>query len=228
MQIAKNYFEKSGIKTVITDIVELKFKNGVLLSNGTAIDIVYNRSTDFSLQSVVVAPNPLHHALYANKRNFIDFIDDESLKQYGLAANHRRTLQDHVPATTLLTNNNAVEIQKRRKQLFFKPVGGYGSKAVYRGDKLTGRVWQEILDDVAEGSEYIAQEIVPPSLRAVETVGERIRLKFDVRIYTVGGIPIVSAARVYQGQTTNFRTAGGGFAPVYSWNNEASREEKVE
>jgi len=23
------------------------------------------------------------------------------------------------------------------------------------------------------------------------------------------------AARLYQGQTTNFRTAGGGFAPVY-------------
>jgi hypothetical protein len=24
------------------------------------------------------------------------------------------------------------------------------------------------------------------------------------------------AARMYQGQTTNFRTPGGGFAPVYS------------
>jgi hypothetical protein len=25
------------------------------------------------------------------------------------------------------------------------------------------------------------------------------------------------AARLYQGQTTNFRTPGGGFAPVYSF-----------
>lgn len=26
------------------------------------------------------------------------------------------------------------------------------------------------------------------------------------------------AARLYQGQTTNFRTAGGGFAPVFTEN----------
>jgi len=28
------------------------------------------------------------------------------------------------------------------------------------------------------------------------------------------------AARLYQGQTTNFRTPGGGFAPVYSLSRE--------
>jgi hypothetical protein len=30
------------------------------------------------------------------------------------------------------------------------------------------------------------------------------------------------AARLYQGQTTNFRTPGGGFAPVYSLPADAS------
>jgi hypothetical protein len=29
------------------------------------------------------------------------------------------------------------------------------------------------------------------------------------------GMIQLMAARLYQGQTTNFRTAGGGFAPVY-------------
>ena len=40
-------------------------------------------------------------------------------------------------------------------------------------------------------------------------------LKFDVRNYSYGGQVQSLAARLYQGQTTNFRTPGGGFAPVY-------------
>ena len=41
-------------------------------------------------------------------------------------------------------------------------------------------------------------------------------LKFDLRAYTYAGDVMWMAARLYQGQTTNFRTPGGGFAPVFS------------
>jgi hypothetical protein len=40
------------------------------------------------------------------------------------------------------------------------------------------------------------------------------RRKTDVRLYTYDGRVLLTAARLYQGQTTNFRTPGGGFAPV--------------
>jgi hypothetical protein len=40
-------------------------------------------------------------------------------------------------------------------------------------------------------------------------------LKFDLRNYAYDGAVLGVAARLYQGQTTNFRTPGGGFAPVY-------------
>lgn len=33
-------------------------------------------------------------------------------------------------------------------------------------------------------------------------------------IYTYGGRILLAATRLYQGQTTNFRTPGGGFSPV--------------
>jgi len=33
-------------------------------------------------------------------------------------------------------------------------------------------------------------------------------------VYTFDGTILLSAARLYQGQTTNMRTPGGGFAPV--------------
>ena len=234
MQIAKNYFESTGIKTVITDIADLTFDSGVLHSHGEPIDIVYNRSTDFSLQTeasaalrdaalagaAIVAPNPLHHALYADKANFIEYTDEITLKKYGLSETQRHCLKAHVPPTVLLNSDNAVEFYERRKQLFFKPVDGYGSKAVYRGDKITSRVWKQILHDTEQGRGYIAQSNVPPSLRAVGSVAERKQLKYDVRIFTTGGVPLISAARIYQGQTTNFRTVGGGFAPVYSWSED--------
>ncbi len=41
-------------------------------------------------------------------------------------------------------------------------------------------------------------------------------LKLDLRAYVYDGRVQLTAARLYQGQTTNFRTAGGGFAPVFT------------
>ena len=41
-------------------------------------------------------------------------------------------------------------------------------------------------------------------------------LKFDIRCYAYQGTVQWTAARLYRGQTTNFRTPEGGFAPVYS------------
>jgi hypothetical protein len=35
-----------------------------------------------------------------------------------------------------------------------------------------------------------------------------------VRNYVYEGEVLLRAARLYEGQTTNFRTPGGGFAPV--------------
>ncbi len=89
-------------------------------------------------------------------------------------------------------------------------MAGYGSRAAYRGDKLTRRVWQDI---VAGG--YVAQAIVAPGERRVDRDDEARPLKFDLRAYAYDGAVQWLAARLYQGQTTNFRTPGGGFAPVY-------------
>ena len=41
-----------------------------------------------------------------------------------------------------------------------------------------------------------------------------VELKVDVRCYAYAGRVQLVAARLWQGQTTNFRTPGGGFAKV--------------
>ena len=97
-----------------------------------------------------------------------------------------------------------------RKDLFFKPNSGYGSRGAYRGGNLTKRVYAEILQ-----GDYVAQKLAPPGERAVCVHdAEPTLLKYDVRCYVYDGQIQLVAARLYQGQTTNFRTPGGGFALV--------------
>jgi hypothetical protein len=110
----------------------------------------------------------------------------------------------------LVTNDNSQVLWEARKKLFFKPAGGHGSKAVYRGDKLTNGVWAEII----RGG-YVAQDFAAPNERMIKLDGTAERCKTDVRLYTYDGQILLTAARLYQGQTTNFRTPGGGFAPVF-------------
>jgi hypothetical protein len=97
-----------------------------------------------------------------------------------------------------------------RKDYFFKPRAGHGGKAVYRGDKMTKGVWSQVV-----AGDYIAQAYAPPGERVIDVDGETVCRKLDVRLYTYGGQILMTAARLYQGQTTNFRTPGGGFAPMF-------------
>src|SRR3546814_15381654 len=58
---------------------------------------------------------------------------------------------------------------------------------------------------------YIAQAFAPPSMRIVHGGHS---LKADVRCFASEAGVLLFAARLYQGQTTNTRTPGGGFAAV--------------
>jgi hypothetical protein len=115
-----------------------------------------------------------------------------------------------VPQTKQVRAEDADHWWAERKQWFFKPLSGYGGKGAYRGDKLTKRVFEEIMQ-----SDYVAQRLAVPGERRVCLDGaEPQLLKFDVRCYVYAGQIQLVAARLYQGQTTNFRTPGGGFALV--------------
>ena len=61
----------------------------------------------------------------------------------------------------------------------------------------------------------------PPRTRACPWVNRKVdgvarNFKLDLRNYVYAGHVQLIAARLWQGQTTNFRTAGGGFAPVFT------------
>jgi hypothetical protein len=223
-QLFKKLFERDGPTSDIVDAATLQWRDGRLWHQGEPVDMVYNRLTDFYLTeprhlalrqayeagAVVLTPNPRTHALYADKRNLIHLGDAPSLQHWGMPAADVEQLVRLVPATQLVTPENAEALWAQRRTLFFKPTAGFGARAAYRGDKLTRRVWGEIL-----AGAYIAQALVAPGERAVEVDGVQTRLKFDLRAYTYDGRVQLLVARMYSGQTTNFRTPGGGFAPVF-------------
>jgi len=216
-------FRRHGLRARIADAAALEYRDGALWHDDVKIDLVYNRLTDFYLDdpahaalrgayldgNVVLTPHPRAHALYADKHNLVLLSDPAFLHSLGVGAETVARLASGIPRTVAVDAAHAAELWERRRELFFKPAHGYGAKAAYRGDKLTRRVWREIL-----AGEYIAQETVPPSERRLNLAGAPVTLKLDVRNYVYGGQVQLLAARLYQGQTTNFRTPGGGFAPV--------------
>ncbi|MDR2839609.1 MAG: hypothetical protein LBV49_13740, partial [Azonexus sp.] len=229
-ELFRRLFERHGIAAVIADPAEFTQEGGRLLHQGEVVDLVYNRLTDFSLDApasatlravlaaggvaaggVVVTPHPFAHALYADKRNLTLLSNPAALAGFGVAEAARATLLAGVPRTVMVGAGEGERFWAERKRWFFKPAAGFGSRAAYRGDKLTKRVFEEIL----QGG-YIAQEIAPPAEYTVLVAGEPQRMKADIRAYVYQGRVQLFAARLYQGQTTNFRTPGGGFAPVFA------------
>jgi hypothetical protein len=224
-------FAAHGYFAAVAAPEELEHRDGALWFGDRRLDLVYNRLTDFDLSlpehtvlrlayeagEVALSPNPHAHAIYANKKNLEFLTNSVLLRQWAVPESHIATLIGGIPRTEWVSQSDPDDLWKRRNTLFFKPSSGFGSKAAFRGDKVTRKVWQDILD-----GDYVAQTLVPPSVRSIVVDGELRKLKVDLRNYTYDGQVQLIAARVYQGQTTNFRTPGGGFAPVFIADGELS------
>ena len=219
--LAQRLFERAGMAVLIADPTELEARGDGLYCGGRRIDLIYNRLTDFSLQQhpvllsayqnsqVVLTPHPHAYARYADKRNLARLGDAAGLRAISADEDSIAVLQRGIPQTVIV-EGDAEKWWSERKQWFFKPATGYAGKAAYRGSKITRHVFEEIMQ-----GDYVAQKFAAPGERMVcVDGGEAVPLKSDVRCYVYDGKVQLVAARLYQGQTTNFRTPGGGFAPV--------------
>ena len=222
-ELFRRLFEAAGIDACIAGPEELVWDGVCLRHDGRPVDLVYNRLTDFYLESpdsaalraawladaLVLTPHPQAHALYADKRNLALLSDPTVLAELAVPPAVREILLAAIPPTVEVQAADGERFWQERRQWFFKPAAGFGGRAAYRGDKLTRRVFEEIMQ-----GRYIAQHIVPPSERRVAHPEGPRGLKLDLRCYAYAGAVQLAAARLYQGQTTNFRTPGGGFAAV--------------
>ncbi|WP_300545592.1 hypothetical protein [Maricaulis sp.] len=210
MQAARHALGRAGIACDILDIGQLAFDGCGLRGPSGPVDMVYNRWTDFTWATpqsrtlrhahetgaAFVAPNPQVWQAYADKALLVQ-----------LAADPDR------PAAILdaeaVTHARADALWTGRKSLVFKPLRGFASRGVYRGDKLSRRKWQDILD-----GGYLAQALAPPGQRILTTAAGARAFKTDIRVWTHGDTPLYMAARLFSGQVTGLSGEAEGFAPI--------------
>ena len=157
----KSLLEAHGIRTLIADARELSNDSGSLSHDGQRIDFVYNRCTDFYFAEpahavladayrrdlAVITPHPFAHALYAHKDNLILLSDAATLRAMHAAEADVELLARAIPRT-LKVADPAQHWWDERKQWFFKPSAGFGSRGTYRGDKITRRAFGEVVQRV--------------------------------------------------------------------------------
>lgn len=222
-------FSRHGVQTIIADPSELSLTSAGLSYQNIPIDMIYNRLTDFYLQQplhhaireawlnrqVILSPSPHAYALHADKSNLIVFSDLPRLQALGCTLGDQGLISATLPKTMSTQGLEPDWLWQRRKDYYFKPLTGFGSKGVFLGSKITHRVFNEIIT-----GPYLIQENIPPSRRTVQINDEITELRVDIRAYRMIGpegnlLPYQSnIARVYHGQTTNFSTPGSGFSPI--------------
>ncbi len=224
-ELFRALFARAGIEARIADTRELVATAGGGVALGDSpVELVYLRDTDFQLASeraralqsaylsgaVVVTPAPREHFLLADKRRLVLFSSRAALTQFGVGEDDVRFLLEVIPETRLLSEFDEASAWRERADWVFKPATEFGSRAVYRGDKISRKKFEEI----AGVPGYVAQRHAPPGLVEVETSDGPRAMKFDVRAYAYQDRVLLLGARVYQGQVTNLRSPGGGFSAI--------------
>ncbi len=215
-----------GIRARVCDTRELRrLSHGRIGLPGEPIDLVYWRDCDFRLASpraatlreaylkgqVVLTPSPREHHLLADKRRLQILSSFDLLRSLGVTREDASFLASVVPETRPLRLFPVEEAWGTRASWVFKPAAAFGSKGVFRGDKVSKRRLEEIY---AHADNFVAQRRVEPASVAVETALGTRQMKFDIRAYAYRDEVLFLGARVYEGQVTNFRTPGGGFAAI--------------
>ncbi len=220
MKVFAELFREWGVDAVVVDPSQLQTSEMGIWFDGSLIDFVYNRHCDFYLESdemaglkeaylrgkVCLSPNPHMYGLLADKRRMPLWSDPQAWESWSLSAADKQLLQELVPDSALLTEYDLQDLWSHRKQYAFKPVNSFGSRGVLLGEKISRKRFNQLPLE-----QTIVQEMVPPSMTDVSDFGA---MKTDFRLYAYRNRTLGVTARLYQGQVTNMRTPGGGFARV--------------
>lgn len=218
MQAYAELLGMEGREVVLVCPEDIRLASDGLYAGGMRLDGIYNRHTDFYLQSAALSdirsaferglvqlnPHPRSYALLGDKRRMVDWWRPGFLETM-LATNELAFIRGIVPETRLFSEMSADAIWEKRNEWVFKPAARHGGKGVLLGKGISRKRFAEL--DVAN---TVMQRFVPAS--SIELNGTTFRL--DIRLYTHGPELIALAGRIWQGQMTNFRMAGSGWVPI--------------
>ncbi|WP_353893817.1 glutathionylspermidine synthase family protein [Proteinivorax hydrogeniformans] len=169
----KKNFEKNRCPTVIADVRELEYRDGVLYHKDFPIDCVYRRAVtweiieneekskafiDAYLDGNVCVVGPLRSQIIHNKVIFA-VLHNEEITSF-LTAQERTFIKKHIPYTAHFNVEDSALVDKVRNQkdlYVLKPMDKYAALGVYIGKDCTQDEWEEVINTVAvEG--YLVQK----------------------------------------------------------------------
>jgi len=162
---------------------------------------IYNRSTDFYLEK---------HPYLLNGYIENKFLLTPHPWEYHLLANKERLTQLQPENVLEVKKQDPDELWMQRKKYFFKPKTSYAGKQVYRGASISHKVFDQILK-----GDFIAQKYYAPGRVKLQWNEEVKEFKYDLRFFAYKNKIQFVLARLYQGQVTNFKEKGSGFALVH-------------
>lgn len=190
-----------------------------------AQNFVYNRMTDFYLENPAHAalrdafvsdracfsPNPREYWLLGDKQRLIQLGQKEFLDQCGATEAERAAISKVlIPTYDKTFFSGEDEIWSKRKSLFFKPKRSHGGKSVYRGESVSRKVFERLMQE-----DILIQKFQPAQAVPVDDPRSVLNnWKFDLRFYVYEDRIQLAATRIYQGQVTNFSSPMGGFTLV--------------
>jgi hypothetical protein len=234
-ELFRQLFEANGIAALVADPAELSFDGERLCCRGEVVDLVYNRLTDFFSRRAA-APGAAR-GLSGRRRR-------PHAASAGACAVRRQAQSGRSSATSA-----GCRPDRRRRR---RPTTAGEQHPAYRGshpEKRRGLLGQPQAVVLQAGRGFRQQGDVSwrqadaarvrrrsraaatsrrrssaPSERRLLIDGVEQDFKLDLRNYVYRGAVQLVSARLYRGQTTNFRTPGGGFAAVFRCPGSAAAE----
>ncbi|OIO72288.1 MAG: hypothetical protein CO186_01960 [Zetaproteobacteria bacterium CG_4_9_14_3_um_filter_49_83] len=205
----------AGRKVFLVSPEGLTLRQDGLYCEQMRIDAIYNRHTDFYLESEPLAhirqaymqglielnPHPRSYALIGDKLRMVDWWQ-KGLLERCLSEDEVQFIRQITPETLHLAQIDEEEIWQDRKYWVFKPSARHGGKGVLMGKSVSRARFADL-----DRTETVAQRWVPASM--VNIAGQE--LKLDIRLYMHGTKLIALAGRAWRGQVTNFREPGSGW-----------------
>ncbi|MDQ6975416.1 MAG: hypothetical protein Q9M22_02495 [Mariprofundaceae bacterium] len=194
-------------------------RNDGLYVENQRLDAIYNRHTDFYLQTPAMAhicdalqhqhialnPFPRSYALLGDKNRMADWWQADVLEQW-FSAESCAIVRNIVPQVQRLQDVDADTAWSQRKRWVFKPPDSHAGKGVVLGKAMSRKRFASL-----DRCTTLMQEYIPASEITSEH-GETFR--FDVRLYMHGATSIAWAGRAWRGQLTNFREQGSGWTSI--------------
>ena len=235
-QLAQKLFESHGIRAHIADPSELELADDCIRLRGErnrsrlqpSDRLLFRRADQSCLAARLPARSGSHHSASARSRSVCRqaqlalLSNAAALEALGVPQDAAEVLVSGIPST-----REAVAAQKPGGAIAKSGSSSREAAMAVAGRTAATSSLRRVFAEVVKGG-YIAQVLTPPSERWRSTATGKEVFKVDVRCYVYAGKIQLMAARLYQGQTTNFRTAGGGFAPIYIIGRDGEGNAKME